>query len=163
MAKVVRLRPKRHDVIAEALQLALDMPLDLTDPTRDELAERLARYQPAEAWRYTMLNPQQLRALLRLINACPKPATTLSIWTAAVSYVRYDTGEIMANRTTLAEDAGTSATEASSALARLTEMGALVRLRPGRYAINSNVGWTGSLAKREAAARETPQLRLVEP
>jgi hypothetical protein len=161
--KVVRLRPKRHDTITEALQLALSLPLDLTATTRDEIAEALARYQPQGGWTYTMLNPTQLRTLLRLINACPKPATTLSVWTAAVSHVHRDTGEIMASRARLAADADTSTQEASRALSLLTDMGALVRLRPGRYAINCNVAWNGSLAKRETAAREAPQLRLVEP
>jgi hypothetical protein len=42
-------------------------------------------------------------------------------------------------------------------------MGALTRIRAGRYAINPHVGWSGSLAKRETAAKDMPQLRLVEP
>jgi hypothetical protein len=41
-------------------------------------------------------------------------------------------------------------------------MGVLIRLRPGRYAVNPNVGWAGSLAKRETAAQDAPKLRLVE-
>ena len=49
-------------------------------------------------------------------------------------------------------------------MTHLTESGALVRLRPGRYAINPHVGWTGDLVKRQEAARHvSPLLRPVEP
>jgi hypothetical protein len=41
-AKVHRLRPKRHDVITEALQLVLDLPLGLGNQTRDELDHDVA-------------------------------------------------------------------------------------------------------------------------
>jgi DNA-binding transcriptional ArsR family regulator len=163
-AKVVRLRPKRHDAVAEALQLALDMPLELRPSTRDDLAEALGRYQPPpESWTYTMINPDQLRTVLRLINACPLPSTTLRVWTASASHVREGSGEIMAGRDRLAADAGISPQHTSRALSLLTEMGVLIRLRPGRYAINPHVAWNGSLATRETAARKTPQLRVVEP
>ncbi|MDB5243401.1 MAG: hypothetical protein JWP57_4026 [Spirosoma sp.] len=160
-AKIERLRPKRHDIVAQSLQLALEMPLGFSQGSRDEIAEALGRYEPASTWTYTMLAPEQLRIVLKLINATEKPATTLRVWTALVSHVRFDTGEIMASRTRLAEDAETTPQEASRALARLTEIGALTRLRLGRYAINPQVGWVGSLAKREAAAKEAPVLRLV--
>lgn len=158
---VARLRPKRHDIIAQSLQLALELPLGLSPGTRDEIAEALGRYEPASTWTYTMLSPEQLRTVLKLINASEKPATNLRVWTALVSHVRFDNGEIMASRTRLAEDAETTPQEASRALAHLTEMGALIRLKPGRYAINPHVGWAGSLAKRETAAKEVPMLRLV--
>jgi DNA-binding transcriptional ArsR family regulator len=161
-AKVERLRPKRHDTIAQSLQLALELPLGLSDTTRDELAEALGRYEPAPTWTYTMLSPEQLRTVLKLINASEKPAITLRVWTALVSHVRLDSGEIMAGRARLAEDAETTPQEVSRALGRLADMGALTRLRPGRYAINPHVGWAGSLAKRETAAKDVPPLRIME-
>jgi hypothetical protein len=160
-AKVERLRPKRHEIIAQSLQLALELPLGLSQGTRDEIAEALGRYESDATWTYTMLSPEQLRTVLKLINATERPATTLRVWTALVSHVRFDSGEIMAGRTRLAEDAETTPQEASRALARLTDMGALTRLHLGRYAINPNVGWAGSLAKRETAAKEALALRLV--
>lgn len=160
-AKIVKLRPKRHDTVPQVLQLALELPLGLSDATRDELTEALGRYEPAARWSYVMLNPDQLRTVLRLINGCPHPALTLRVWSALVIYVRMDTGEIMASRARLAEDAETTPQEVSRALTRLADMGILLRLKPGRYGINPYVGWAGSLAKRETAAKDAPLLRLV--
>jgi hypothetical protein len=48
-------------------------------------------------------------------------------------------------------------------MTRLTEIGALVRLRPGRYAINPHVGWNDDLVKRQEAAKNVPPVRVVEP
>lgn len=159
--KIVRLRPQRHDTIAQALQLALELPLGLSDPTRDEIAKALGRYEPAPRWTYVMLNPDQIRAVLKLINASEKPLLALRVWTALVSHVRLETGEIMASRTRLAEDAETTPQEASRALSMMAEMGILIRLRPGRYAVNPSVAWAGSLVQRETAAKDAPKLRLV--
>jgi hypothetical protein len=61
-AKVTRLRPKRHDVICESIQLALDMPLGLRQETRDDLADALGRFAPPETWSFVMLNPDQAAA-----------------------------------------------------------------------------------------------------
>jgi predicted transcriptional regulator of viral defense system len=58
----------------------------------------------------------------------------------------------------LAQDAETNPDEASRALSRLAQIGALIRLKPGRYAINPHVGWQGSLLKRQQSAENTPTL-----
>lgn len=160
--KVAKLRPRGHDAVAQALQLTLELPLGLTEATRDDLAEALGRYEPTQTWTYTMLSREQQRIVLKLINASPKPAINSRVWLAAVSHVALDTGEIMAGRTRIAEDAETTPQEASRALAALADMGALICLRPGRYAINPHVGWAGSLAKRETAAKEVPPLKLID-
>jgi hypothetical protein len=162
-AKVTRMRPKRHDVICESLQLALDLPLNLKQATRDDLADALGRFAPPETWRFVMLNPDQQRLVLKAINAGDKPALTMRVWLAAISHIRYDTGEIMAGRERLAEDAETAPDEVSRALSRLLEIGALLKIRRGRYEINPHVGWAGSQTTRQAAARITPALRPVEP
>jgi hypothetical protein len=162
-AKVTRMRPKRHDAICESIQLALDLPLDLKPETRDDLADALGRFAPPESWSFAMLNPDQQRAVLKAINRGEKPALTLRVWNAAISHIRYDTGEIMAGRERLAEDADTTPEEASRALNQLAEIGALLKLRRGRYAINPHVGWSGSLLKRQEAAKDAPELRLIEP
>lgn len=162
-AKILKMRSKRYDTVTAILQLALELPLGLSDTTRDELATALDRYAPPERfWTYTMLNPDQLRLVLKKINACPHPGLTLRVWTAAVTHIRMETGEIMASRHRLANDADTSAQEVSRALSRLTDMGILLRLKPGRYGLNPHVGWAGSLAQREAAAKGVPQLRLID-
>src|SRR4051812_27004586 len=105
-----------------------------------------------------MLNPEQQRLVLRAITRGEKPNLTLRIWNAAISHIRYDTGEIMAGRERLAQDADTNPDETSRALSRLTQIGALIRLKPGRYAINPHVGWQGSLIKRDDAAKHIPHL-----
>jgi hypothetical protein len=162
-AKVTRMRPKRHDAICESLQLWLDLPLGLKPETRDDLADALGRFAPPETWGFVMLNPDQQRVVLKAINRVEKPALTMRVWLAAISHIRYDTGEIMAGRERLAEDAETTPEEASRALSRLAEIGALLKLRPGRYAINPNAGWAGSLAQRQEAAKDVPPVRLIEP
>jgi hypothetical protein len=162
-AKVTRMRPKRHDAICESLRLALDLPLDLPPAVRDGLADALGRFAPPETWSFVMLNPDQQRLVLKAINNGPRPLTTLKVWSAAISHIRYDTGEIMAGRERLAEDADIVPEEASRALNRLAEIGALLKLRRGRYAINPHVGWTGSLVKRQESAKEVTELRVIDP
>jgi hypothetical protein len=163
-AKVMRMRPKRHDAICESIQLALDLPLGLKQASRDDLAEVLGRFAPPEQWVFVMLNPDQQRLVLKAINSGPRPLTTLKVWNAAISHIRYDTGEIMAGRERLAEDAETTPEHASHALTQLVEIGALLKLRRGRYAINPHVGWTGSLVKRQESAKDAPPiLRPIDP
>jgi hypothetical protein len=162
-AKVTRMRPKRYDTICESLQLWLDLPLGLKPETRDDLADALGRFAPPESWSFAMLNPDQQRLVLKAIGDGPRPLVTLKVWNAAISHIRYDTGEIMAGRERLAQDADVTPEHVSRALSRLTEIGALLKLRPGRYAINPHVGWTGSLVKRQEAAKDASELRLIEP
>jgi hypothetical protein len=163
MPKVTQMRPKRHDAICESIQLALDLPLGLRPETRDDLADALGRFAPPKQWGFVMLNPDQQRAVLTAIDSGPRPLVTLKVWNAAISHIRYDTGEIMAARDQLAKDANIAPDEASRALTCLTKIGALVRLRPGRYAINPHAGWTGDLMKRQEAAKAVPPVRAIEP
>jgi len=162
-AKVTRMRPKRHDAICESIQLALDLPLGLKPETRDDLAEVLGRFAPPEQWVFVMLNPDQQRLVLKAISNGPRPLTTLKVWNAAISHIRYDTGEIMAGRERLAEDTETTPEHVSHALSRLVEIGVLVRVRRGRYAVNPHVGWAGSSVKRQEAAKDVPPVRAVDP
>jgi hypothetical protein len=162
MKKVTRLRPKRHDAISESVKLILDMPLDHPPAVRDFLSDVLGRFAPPERWSFVMMNPDQQRLVLKAINGCERPAQTMRIWLAAISHVRYDTGEIMAGRTRLADDADVSPAHASHALSTLTEIGALIRVARGRYAINPHVGWSGSMVKREVATMGVAPLRLVD-
>jgi hypothetical protein len=162
-AKVTRMRPKRHDEICESIQLALDLPLGLKQETRDDLADALGRFAPPEQWVFMKLNPDQQRLVLKAIDSGPRPLTTLKVWNAAISHILQDTGEIMAGRKRLAEDANITPDEASRALNHLAEIGALVKLRPGRYAINPHVGWVGDQVKRQEAAKAVPPIRVVKP
>jgi hypothetical protein len=76
-------------------------------------------------------------------------ASPLKVWSAAISHICYDTGEIMAGRERLAEDAETTPEHASHALTQLVEIGALLKLRRGRYAINREFSKT--IADRSSA------------
>lgn len=153
---------KRSDAVVEAAQLLLDLPLGMPDSVRDELHRITEQRAPRQTWPFVMLNPEQLRTVLRLINASDRPATTLRVWTAAVTFVRMDDGEIMARNETLAEAAEVTPQEVSRALNAMVRMGVLIRLQRGRYAVNANIAWAGSQEKREAkAVEQATQLRLV--
>jgi hypothetical protein len=110
-----------------------------------------------------MINQQQLRLILKIFNNGPRPLTTLWVWNAVLLHIQRDTGEIAASACELADDAGTTADEVAWALNRLAEIGALLKLRPGRYAINPHVGWMGDPLKRQEAAKDVPPVRLIEP
>jgi hypothetical protein len=160
--KIKRIRPKRYDAIAESLKLILDMPIGLSQEVKDSLTDILGRFAPPETWGFIMLNPEQQRIVVKAITDGERPLETFKVWNVVISHIRYDTGEIMAGRKRLAQDSGISLENTSRALSRLTEIGALLRLRPGRYAINPHVGWTGSLLKRQEAAKTAAILQLVD-
>lgn len=163
MGKVTRLRPKRHDVILEGLQLALDFGDEwgLQQGTKDDLAQAVGRLAPPEKWGYVMLNPDQQRAVLKAIDATPKPLTTLKVWQAAISFIAYDRdGEIMAGRTQIAEAANVSPDHTTRALSQLVDIGVLLRVGRGRFKVNPHVAWAGPLHKRDIAAKEQ---RPVQP
>jgi hypothetical protein len=110
-----------------------------------------------------MLNPEQQRLVLKAIANGPRPLATLRVWSAVILHIRRDTGEITGGSRELTEDAGVTDNEIYRALNRLTAVGALLKLEPGRYVINPHVGWVGDLAKRQEAAKDVPPVRLIEP
>jgi hypothetical protein len=110
-----------------------------------------------------MINQEQLRLVLKIITNGPRARTTLWVWNTALLHIQRDTGEITASGRQLAEEADINLDEAYRALSRLAEIGALVRIRRGRYAINPNIGWMGDPVKRQEAAKDVPELRLIDP
>jgi hypothetical protein len=157
MAKVTRLRPKRHDVVVDALQLVLDFGdhYELDQHTKDGLAAAVGKLAPPEKWGFVMLNPDQQRAVMKAIGAGPRPNETLKVWNACISYIAYDRdGEIMATQTQIGDAADVAPTSTSMALSRLVELGVLERIRRGRFRVNSHVAWSGPLHKRDIAAKE---------
>lgn len=150
MSTIHRLRPRIHDRTADALQLMLELPLPLSEGTRNELTEALSSYLP-EPWVYVMLSREQGRAIQRLINEGPRPGVTLNVWLAALSYAEYGSGEIKASRKVLAEQADTTTVEVSRALNRLVDIGGLVKVGWGKYALNPKAAWSGTLQGRERA------------
>jgi hypothetical protein len=157
-AKVRRLRPKRHDRIADALQLVLELPLDLEPQARTKLADALSTYAPSP-WPFFMVSRTEARDVLYRIVGGPRPKATLAVWVVAMTYAMPKTGVIEATREQMATVARVDVAEVSRALARLATMGALVRLSRGRYMVNPNVAWSSSLDDRKAAARK---LEVVE-
>ena len=168
---VTRLKPKRHDVIVEALNLVLDYGdhYDLDQHTRDGLAAVVGKLAPPEKWGFVMLNPIQQRAVMRAIKSGPRPNETLWVWNACIGYIAYDRdGEIMARQKQIAEAADISVTNTSTALSRLVDIGVLIRTGRGRYKVNAHAAWSGPLHKREIAAKDQqpvtsrPMLKVIE-
>ena len=96
--------------------------------------------------------------ILAKISRGPRPYATLRVWNAALAHAASGTGVIEASGTQLATVVGVSPTEISRALARLVEIGALIRTGHGHYALNPRAG---SLASREQAAQK-PGPHLVK-
>lgn len=165
-ATVHRLRP-RNPRQAAVLQEALDLG-GWSDATREELNRRLTvRLEPAgDPWRFTMLasRPETLAAFLREIAEGPRGFSTLRVWLALAPYVRRDTGEVLCSQRTLGRTASASIGDVQRAMARLVEMGALLREGRGRYRVHPGLMWKGELEKRGRMEAAVPpaKLRLVE-
>ena len=145
-------------------QYAFD--LELSPQARAELDNALFKITetPGRRWLFVMINPEQFRFVAMAIAKRPDAGKTLMVWNCALTYVRMDTGEIMASREQLAADANTAPPHVSNAISELVKIGAIVRQRRGRrmaYFVNPNVGWNGGEGARQEAAKEAPQLRLV--
>lgn len=163
-ATVHRLRP-RNPRLADALQLVLQLD-GLPEPVKIDLNERLAGLsdETTEAWRFLMITaaPEVMGRLLKAIGEGPRPYSTLAVWSVLSPYVRRDTGEIITSQRTLAKTAGVDKGDVCRALARLVEIGALLAIGRGRYKLNPNYAWNGSLETREHAVKAAaPRLALV--
>jgi len=153
-----------RDQAEQVRQFMLD--LDIPADARAHVDNALYRISetPGRRWLFTMINPEQFRAVSKAIQGVRKSELTLRTWNAAVTYVRMDTGEIVATREQMASDAGTNVQEVSRAMGELAKIGAIVRHRRGRqvvYSINPHVGWAGGEGARQEAAKDAPKLRLV--
>jgi len=167
MGEVVRLprRKRLRKVQADAFrQLALDF--DLGEDAQAEIDNAIYRLaeEPSERWPFVKISPEQFRYVTRATSKATRPEQTLRVWNAAITYMRQDTGEILATREQLAADTDTLPCNISTAMTELVKIGAIVRHRRGRkvvYSINPNVGWNGGEGARQVAARKAPALRLV--
>ena len=167
MGNVVSL-PRHSRATREQAMLVRQLVLDLEIPEDARALIDNALYKitetPGKRWLFVMINPEQFRFVSKAIQGVRKSELTLRTWNAAITYIRMDTGEILATRERLAEDAGTNVQEVSRAMGELSKIGAIVRHRRGRkmvYSVNPSVGWSGGEGTRQEAAREAPQLRLV--
>jgi biotin operon repressor len=105
------------------------------------------------------IGQRETRVVMAKISRGPRPHATLRVWTAALVHTAPDTGALEVSGTQLATVAGVSRQGVSRALARLVEIGALIRTGHGHYALNPRAG---SLASREQAAQK-PGPHLGEP
>lgn len=114
---------------------------------------------------FTMITNDQFRYVSKEIQKCRNVATTYAVWNAAVTYVRQDTGEILASREQLAKDADTLVCHVSTAMTDLEKIGAILKSKRGRnvvYKVNPHVAWNGGEGARIAASKGAPRLQLVE-
>jgi hypothetical protein len=158
-------RERRRRVAAGARQYVLAVVAAglLGEEVASEFENALYRYEagesPAAGWCYTMISQEQVRAINRAIATTERPATTRAVFVAIMTWVRWDTGEVIGTRKQLAEDAVAPLESVSRAMSALVELGVLLRQQRGRktvYFLNPHVGWAGSEAKRRRAAKRSP-------
>jgi len=167
MGEVVRL-PRRKRLAREQADAFRQMAFEfnLSDDMQAEIDNVLYRLteESNERWPFVKISPEQFRYVTTAIRATARPDQTVRVWNAAITYMRMDTGEILATREQLAADAGMRSCNVSRAMTALVKIGAIIRHRRGRkvvYSINPAVGWNGGEGSRQAAARKAPALRLV--
>ena len=153
---------------AEKLRLAIkNADVDLPEEAAAVIDNALhsITHIPGARSVFVMITCDQFRYVTKAIQSVRKSETTLSVWNVAITYARQDTGEILATREQLAEDAGTNADEVSRAMGELSNIGAILKEKRGRnvvYKVNPHVAWNGSEGARVAACRTAPKLQLIE-
>lgn len=165
-ATVTRLRP-RPSRLTEALQGVLDLG-GWSEPARIEINERLTRLLPdggiPAAWSFAMVSSEaeRMAAFLKAVMDGPRALSTLAVWTAVLPYIRRDTGEIVCGQRRIARTAHVTQGDVSRALARLIEMGVLLKDARGSYRVHPAFAWRGALSNREEAEKSAPTFKLVE-
>ena len=166
-AVIRRLDPHREQrkahfaSVHDAAQLVLG--LELPDEVRAEIANAVYRLDAEDRpWTFVMISTEQVRFVIKAIQTgTARPAIVQRVWMAALTHMHMDTGEVMADRRRLADDAMTTPQEVSRAMSALVEIKAMIREQRGRhpvYLVNPRVGWAGSESKRKAAAARAPRL-----
>ena len=167
MTQVIKLnfkqRIKKFD--AEFIKSQVNL-LDMSEEARAELDNALYKITNTNSrrWCFVMISPEQFRMVTKAVQRCRNVAITHMVWTTAITYIRMDTGEIMASREKIAEDVDTTVQEVSRAMSELTKIGAIIKQKRGRktaYFVNPNMGWAGGEGSRLAAAQHVSKLRLV--
>ena len=167
MGEIVHL-PRRKQLLRQQADAFRQMAFafDLPDDMRAEIDNVLYKLteEPSERWPFVKISPEQFRYVTKAILSVRDSFQVLRLWTAVITYVRIDTGEILATREQLATDVEMLPHNVSTAITALVKIGALVRHRRGRkvvYSINPTVGWNGGEGSRQAAVKEAPMLKLV--
>ena len=93
----------------------------------------------------------------------PRPFATLAVWHAIAPFVRRDTGEIVCSQRRWPRRPRSRRATCLGPWNAWSKSGALERLERGQYRIHPLLMWKGELAKRAAAEKLAPPLRIVEP
>ena len=167
MTQVIKLNFKQSikKFDAEFIKSQVNL-LDMSEEARAELDNALYKITNTNSrrWCFVMISPEQFRMVTKAVQRCRNVAITHMVWTTAITYIRMDTGEIMASREKIAEDVDTTVQEVSRAMSELTKIGAIIKQKRGRktaYFVNPNIGWAGGEGSRLAAAQHVSKLRLV--
>ena len=168
MVTVVKL-PKHSRVNRENAERARQALAEIDMPKEARAVLDNALYQitniPGARAVFTMISNDQFRYVTRKIAELPDVGKTLLIWNTALTYVRQDTGEILANREQLSHETNTRPEHVSRAMSELEKIGAIIKSKRGRnvvYSVNPHVAWNGGYGARLEAMRTAPRLRLIE-
>lgn len=115
--------------------------------------------------KFNMINPDQCLGIWKAIEDGEKPKETRQVFDYAMTHIEANTGVVTLSCDELAVAAGIAPKHVRSAMARLEEIGAIIREQvkvpgmpgPGNviYRLNPHVGWNGKLEKRAASSRKT--------
>ena len=167
MASVVKLNFKQRisKKLADEIKSHI-REFDMPEEARAELDNSLYRISNSSTrrWVFVMINPEQFRFVMNATEQTSKPDFTWKVFTSAITYIRMDTGEVMADRDQLAKSIKALPRDVSTAMTELTKIGAIYKEKRGRktaYFVNPNVGWAGGEGSRLTDAQGVPKLRLV--
>lgn len=157
---------------AQEFQLALDLVTPRLSPKLRRLV--LAETQPdgqnaGHRWRFFMTGVQQHRELMRYLARCNRRTSALALWGSVPQFMDWETGEITATRSELAEDAGISQKLVSEIMGEWVKVGLMGRFRDRhtgryRYLLNPNFGTHNASAPDRQADQGTwpRQLTLID-
>jgi len=103
---------------------------------------------------YVMVRYPEIFQVVRDVRSGEDAGVTFAVMLAAIGHIPHNSLAVAAPVRKIAEDAAVSPREASRALSRLCKLGILKRQDRGRFAINPEYAWRGSLTAREQALAE---------
>ena len=145
LPKSTRLKRDKAEKLRQAIK---DADIGLSEEAAAVVENAIYRITDTPGARavFTMINNDQFRFVMKATQSLPLPDLTWKVFSLAVTYARQDTGEILATREKLAEDAGTLVRHISTSMSELSNIGAIIKEKRGRnvvYKINPYVAWNG--------------------
>jgi CRP-like cAMP-binding protein len=168
-ARIVRISAHksllRRNRTVRLRQLALELAPEAPGLSREILAVIDRNTASEDAWRFVMFGPLQNRIVVRWIDAHAKRQRLSSLlWAELFCNFHPMTGQVLLNRTQMAEAIGHRPQHVSAALSELLSMGALIRRQEGRdvtWFMNPLVATCVTGAARDEAQRSAPPLLSV--